>query len=53
MGARAVEAPTVGCYTLGELDFEGSFGGHGCDQGGGEGVVSDAIFVRHRGYLAG
>jgi len=28
-------------------------GANGCDHGGGECVVSDAIFVSHGGYLAG
>ena len=52
-GAGAVETPAIGRDALGELDFEGSFGRHGCDQGGGEWVVRDAILFGHGGYLAG
>ena len=52
-GAAAVETPAIGRYALGELEFEGPFGHHGCDEGGGELVVGNAIFVGHGGYLAG
>ena len=44
-GARAVETPAIGGYALSQLGFQGPLGHHGGDHGGGECVVSDAVFV--------
>ena len=52
-GAGAVEPPAVARDALGELGFHGSIGREALDEGGGESVVRDAVFIDHGGYLAG